>query len=153
MADILPYLGVERVFSPEDAASQKVVVEDFSGLTKSEAETILKEHSLSAEFVGTGETVTGQIPEKGATVPGGSQMILYLGEEVPEQTVKVPDFTGMHRQQAADEAGKLGLYILAAGNDEISPQVVVTSQSIQKGEQVPRGTTITLNFVDTKAKD
>lgn len=153
MADILPYLGVERVFSAEDTAGQKIVVEDFSGLTKSEAETILKEHSLLAEFVGTGETVTGQIPEKGATVPGGSQMILYLGEDVPEQTVKVPDFNGMHRQQAADEAGKLGLYVLPTGNDEISPQVVVTSQSVQQGETVPRGTTITLNFTDTKAKD
>lgn len=153
MADILPYLGVERVFSDENAASQKVIVEDFSGLTKSEAETILKEHSLSAAFVGTGETVTGQIPQKGATVPGGSQMILYLGEDVPEQMVTVPNFAGMHRQQAVDEAGKLGLYILTSGNDELSPQVVVTSQSVQQGEQVARGTTITLNFTDTKAKD
>ena len=67
--------------------------------------------------------------------------------------VSVPDFSGMHRQQAAETAGKLGLYFLTAGNGEISPKVTVTGQSIPKETQVPVGTTITLEFTDMTARD
>ena len=95
--------------------------------------------------------MTGQIPKSGTAVPGGSQILLYLGDEAPEQTVEVPDFMGMNRQQASAAAGALGLYILPAGNQEISPAVTVTAQSVAPKTQVPMGTTIRLEFADTKA--
>ncbi len=153
MADILPYLGVERVFSEEDAASRTVTVGDMTGLTEQEAAKLLKEQGLTGVFSGAGETVTGQIPAQGTSVPGGSEILLYLGEEAPQRTVEVPDFAGMHRQQAADAAGKLGLYILVTGNDEIAPNVVVTAQSVPAGQGVDAGTTIQLEFTDTGARD
>ena len=151
MADILPYLGVEQTFSEEDAAGKVVVLEDYSGLTPKEADKLLKSSGITAQYIGTGETVTGQIPKQGTSVPGGSQILLYLGDEVPEQTVEVPDFAGMNRQQASDAAGALGLYILPTGNQEISPAVTVTAQEIVPKTQVPVGTTIRLEFADTKA--
>ena len=153
MADILPYLGVERVFPEGSAASQTVVVQNMAGMTLKEAEKLLKEQGLTAAVSGTGETVTGQIPGVGQTVPGGSQVLLYFGEDAPERTVQVPDFSGMNRQQASDAAGKLGLYILVTGNSEISLNVVATAQSIPAGEQVAAGTMIQLEFTDTGARD
>ena len=153
MADILPYLGVERSFSEDDAAGREIVMEDLRNLTGKEAERKLKDMGLSANLSGEGETVTGQIPAPGQTIPGGSEVLLYLGE-TPEQTlVTVPDFTGMNRQQAADTAGRLGLYILVTGNDEISQSVTVTAQNVPKDTQVPAGTTVTLEFTDTAARD
>ena len=95
----------------------------------------------------------GQIPAPGQRVPAGSQVLLYLGEEPAKQQVAVPDFVGMHRQQAADAAGKLGLYLQITGNGEISPKVTVTAQSIPKNTQVPVGTAVTLEFTDTTARD
>ena len=80
-------------------------------------------------------------------------MLLYLGEEPESSMISVPDFTGMHRQQAAEAAGKLGLYLLVTGNTELSPNVTVTGQSIPQETQVPVGTTITLEFTDTTARD
>ena len=80
-------------------------------------------------------------------------MLLYLGESLEERMVSVPDFAGMNRQQAAEAAGKLGLYLLVTGNGELSPRVTVTAQSIPKETQVPVGTTITLEFTDTTARD
>ena len=80
-------------------------------------------------------------------------MLLYLGEEPEKKTVTVPDFTGMNRQQAADAAGNLQLYILIAGNQEISHDVTVTAQSIPPETEVRTGTTITLTFTDTAAAD
>ena len=153
MADILPYLGVQRSYAAEDLAGQEIVVEDLTGLTAKEAEEKLKASGLSAVFSGTGETVTGQIPAAGQTVPGGSQVLVYLGEEAEGEMVEVPDFTGMQRQQASDAAGALGLYILVTGNSEISPFVTVTAQSVPAGTTVPKGTTITLAFADTAARD
>ena len=70
-----------------------------------------------------------------------------------QRSVTVPDFSGMNRQQAADAAGQLGLYVLITGNQEISPQVTATAQNIPQNTQVPVGTTITLEFTDTTARD
>ena len=126
MADILPYLGVKQQFSEENVAGKTVIMEDLMGLSRKEAEKRLKEQSLIAKFIGDGDTVTGQIPAAGEAVPGGSEVLLYLGEETPERMVTVPDFSGMNRQKASDEAGKLGIYILFAGNDLVKPSVTVS---------------------------
>ena len=151
MADILPYLGVQQTFSQEEAAGKVVILDDYSGMTPKETDKLLKESGITAKYMGTGETVTGQIPAKGQSVPGGSQILLYLGDDPPNETVEVPDFQGMSRQQASDAAGALGLYILPTGNLEISPSVTVTAQDISPKTKVPIGTTIRLEFADTKA--
>ena len=150
---ILPYLGVARNFSADLPAGQKIILEDLSGLTVEEAKKRLKALGLTAKFSGMEERVTAQIPAAGQTVPGGSEVLLYLGEDAPEELVAVPDFTGMNRQQAADAAGTLGLYILVTGNREVSPQVTVAAQNYEKDTQVPVGTTITLTFTDTTSRD
>ncbi len=153
MADILPYLGVEQHFSEEEVAGQTVVLEDYAGLTAQEVTRKLKESNLTATFIGDGETVTAQIPQAGQSVPGNSGIIIYLGEQAPQEQVKVPDLIGMTRQQASLAAGKLGLYILVSGNQEVSTSVTVTAQDIQANTEVPVGTTIRLEFADTKAPD
>ena len=153
MADILPYLGVEPHYDESEAASKSIVMPDLSGMTAADAAKLLKEQFLTAKTVGAGETVTGQIPAAGQTVSGGSEVLLYMGEAVPQRQVAVPDFTGMTRQQASDAAGMLGLYILVSGNDEISPNVVATVQAIPPGTVVDVGTTVKLEFTDTKAAD
>ena len=153
MADILPYLGVKQTFSEEDASGEMLIVDDLTGMTAKEAEKLLKEKNLTVRTVGEGETVTGQIPAPGQTISGNSQVLVYLGEAPPTDTVTVPNFIGMNRQQAADAAAQLGLYILVAGNTELSPKVTVTAQSIPAGDAVKIGTTIRLEFADTKAAD
>ena len=153
MEDILPYLGVEKTYGPEDTAGQVVVLEDLTGMPSAEAQKQLKKLGLVGVLRGEGETVVSQLPAGGQSVPGNSQVLLYLSETVDTETVAVPDFAGMHRQQAADAAGKLGLYILVSGNTEISPKVTVVAQDIAPGQQVPVGSTIKLKFLDTQAAD
>ena len=153
MADILPYLGVERHFPESDVASRSFVMEDLSGLTQKEAEQLLKDSTLTAVFSGDGDVVTGQIPAAGRTVPGGSQVIVYLGTEAPEGQVTVPDFAGMTRSEAENAAHNTGLYILAEGNTDEQSNAVVTYQSVPAGEAVSPGTTIQLKFTDPAARD
>ena len=153
LGDILPYLGVERTFSEEDAASRTIVLEDLTGFSEKDAEKYLKSVSLSAKIIGCGDVVTAQIPAPGESVPGGSQVLLYMGEEPDTSQVQVPDFTGMNRAQASEAAGKLGLYILITGNTDIAPSVTVTAQNIPAGEWVDRGSTVTLKFTDLNSRD
>ena len=149
MADILPYLGVQK---SEDAAPE-IEMEDCIGLTAETASRKLKESGLKSQMLGSGETVTSQIPMPGQRIPAGSEVLLYLEEEPGQRMATVPDFTGMHRQQAAQAAGKLGLYLRITGNEEIAPQITVITQDIPKDTQVPIGTTITLKFTDRTARD
>jgi len=112
MADILPYLEVERC----EPYGQLITVEEMEDLTRKEVQTRLQELGFTARCVGDGESVTGQIPAAGTSIPYGSEVLLYFGEEKEETQVVVPGFIGMNRQQAADTAGKLGLYIQITGN-------------------------------------
>ena len=151
MGDILPYLGVQQHFSEDDIAGKTVVLEDLSGLTSKEVAAKLKDSGITFQMVGTGETVTGQIPAAGKSVPGGSQILLYFGLQPQTEEVKVPDLTGMNRQQASEAAGKLGLYILVSGNTSLDPKVTAVAQSVAPGTSVLVGTTIRVEFLDTKA--
>ena len=153
MADILPYLGVRQTFGPEEIAGKQIVLPDLAGLTVKEAEKILKELSLSGEILGEGDTVTAQLPQAGQTVPGGSQVLLFLDGTPKITEVTVPDFTGQTYQQAVETAKKLGLYILPQGNRELSPHVIATAQSETPNTKVPMGTTITLTFTDLTVRD
>ncbi len=153
LGDILPYLEVKREYPEGDAAGETVVLEDMTGMTVKEAQSLLKQQGLTARLQGTEDRVTGQIPSPAAVVPGGSEVLLYLGPEPEQRTVAVPDFTGLNRQQAEAKAGELGLYILPEGNTELSPTVLVTVQSYPKDTQVPVGTTIHLTFTDTAVQD
>ena len=149
LGDILPYLGVPRNSREEE----QILMEDYTDLTRSDAESKLKRSGLTASFSGSGETVTGQLPAPGQMLPSGSEVLLYLGEDFLPEQVQIPDFSGMHRQQAAETAGKLGIYLQITGNDSLSHQVTVTAQNLPAGTQVPAGTTVILEFTDTEARD
>ena len=153
MGDILPYLGVKHNYSEEDAAGKTVVLEDYTGLTAKEAQKRLSQLGIGCMIQGTEETVTGQLPGAGESVPGDSQIILYMGDDPEETLVEMPNLSGMTRQQAYDAMGSLGLYILVKGNTEASPNVTAAYQSIAPKTKIKVGTTVEVTFTDTKAAD
>ncbi len=152
LSDILPYLGVARS-DALDAATQAVIMPDLTGMTVKDAKAALEALDLTGVFDGNENAVTDQLPSAGQSVPGGSQVLVYLGASTENKTVKVPDFSGMTRQQANDAAGALGLYILVSGNPEVSPRVVSIGQSVPAGTELAAGTTIELTFADTNIRD
>ncbi|MGM9605660.1 MAG: penicillin-binding transpeptidase domain-containing protein [Faecousia sp.] len=148
MADILPYLGVER-----STEGDPLSLPELTGLTVKEAKAALKEGNLTLTTIGDGETITGQLPAAGQSVLPGSEVLVYLGEPTGERTVTVPDFTGMNRQQASQAAGQLGLSIIPIGSDEISANVTVCSQKEPAGTELAVGSAVTLQFADSTARD
>ena len=151
MERILPYLGVSRNWTQQDAAGREVVLEDYTGMTREQVKASLDKQGLSFRGVGDEQTVTAQVPLPGSAVPGDSEILLYFGTQTQEEQVSVPDFIGMNRQTASDTAVGLGLYILVSGNTGQESSVTVADQSIPPGTAVPKGTTVELKFIDTKA--
>lgn len=150
LQDILPYLGVEKTDLTEEEA-RTLSVPDFRGLTRTEAEKQMKALGLTSVRSGTKEQVTAQIPAPGTQVQAGSQVLLYFGGE-PE-TVRVPDFSGMNRQQAEDAASKAGVTLRISGNPEVGTEIIAVFQQPAAGEQAERGTEVTVQFADRNARD
>ena len=147
LEDILGYLGVERTYT----ASSDVLVPNLVGLDLPSATSSLEKLGLSLRTVGDGAAVTGQIPAAGASIPGGSQVVLYMGEEVPTGQVTVPDVTGLTYEQAEQRLAEYGLYMRATGTSEYGSGVVAYEQDVDSGTSVDRGSTIEVRFSDSSA--
>ena len=76
-----------------------------------------------------------------------------MDAEVPQETVTVPDFKGMTEAQANKAALNAGIYIQARGTDQNIGYIVVTYQDVENGTEVPRGTTINVEFTDNSVRD
>ena len=123
-------------------------------LTLDQAGALLKKHGFTYRTVGEGETVTDQIPAPGATIPGGSEVILYLGEPKPEEAVSVPNVLGMSADAARTALTRAGLYMKATGSSGYyTATVVAGSQSIEPNTAVMAGTVVEVQFVDNHIYD
>ncbi len=153
LADILPYLGIQPDYSEEEAQLEDVSMPEVTGQSLSDAKAQLKEKNLSCRTVGTGETVTAQVPAGGAVIPGGSETVLYLDQEPDDTAVTVPDVTG----KDAEAAGKLltdaGLYMKIIGAVGGQNTILATRQSPEAGETVEQGTVVEVEFSDLSARD
>lgn len=151
--DILPYLGVEPDYDSEDIRGVNFTVPDVIGMDESEAGALLTEKTITYRVVGTGSTVTDQLPAPGSQVPGNSQIILYMGAEKQLTTVEVPDFIGCSVADVNYLAANAGLYVQAKGTDRTDVYVLAAYQDIEPGTEVDIGTTITVEFSATGASD
>ena len=147
LEDILGHLGVEKTYT----ANADVLVPNLSGLNLADATSALQKNNLTLRTVGDGGTVTGQIPAAGASIPGGSQVVLYMGEAVPTDQVQVPSVIGLTAEQARQKLADEGLYMRASGAAEYGSGVTAYEQSTAAGASVNRGTTIEVRFTDSTA--
>ncbi len=153
LGDILPYLGVEPNYTDEELELVTVSVPDVVGMTEAEAAAALSEEKFTYRTVGSGATVVDQVPAAGAMIPGKSEVVLYFGEEAPDEQVEVPDFSGMTLVYAQQYAESQGLYLLVTGTNQDRADVTATYQDIEAGTEVPLGTTITVEFTNHSAQD
>lgn len=153
IANVLDYLGVERQYTQEEAAAADVSVPKVVGYDLETAKTALKRKNLTCRTVGQGSVVTGQIPAVGASIPGNSTVILYMGEEAPVDQVSVPSLKGLTYDQAKKKLNDLGLYLRASGVSYYSAATKALDQSVGAGELVERGTVVPVRFVDTSVTD
>ncbi len=153
MEQILPYLGVERVYSQEEMTRIAVKVGKYSGFTVANAKAAIQKLGLECEVVGTGETVTSQIPASGEYVTNiNGKVILYTGDSTAMDPVTVPDLSGQNAALAIRRLYGMGLnvYITGATNYEQGQGAVIVEQSVKAGDRVPYGSVIqiTCRYMD-----
>ena len=148
MEDVLPYLEVEPVYSEGEQAQRDVTVPGVSGLTRAQAESMLKQNGIGYRLDGSGDVVTDQIPSAGSVVSSKAEVILYMGGQRPETTVTVPDLTGMSIEQARRALSNLDLYFRATGAINASGSVTAIKQDVAAGEKITAGSVITVDFSD-----
>ena len=150
-ADTLLYLGVQPDYTDVDMRTVNVQMPEVRDLSEEEAASLLAEQSLTYQTVGSGGTVTGQIPMAGDLLPGNSKVILYMGEELPTDRVTVPNLKNMTQSKAEAVMENSGLYLQTKGSSKYYS--VVTDQEPAAGTEVPRGTMITVELTDQTALD
>lgn len=146
MTDILPYLGIEPVYTEEEAAVYEVEVPNVTGQLMHDAISELTISQLSYKTVGDGVTVRRQLPASGQECPKGTTVILYMDEEAETKKATVPDVLGMSPQQANRTILNAGLNIRFAGDDVESGSAVAVSQNPAAGTEAEAGTIVEVTF-------
>lgn len=147
--DILDYMGVEKQYSASELSGADTTVPKVTGYSAEQAEKLLQNRGFTARIVGDGETVTGQIPASGAVIPGGSQVVLYMGEETPEDSVTMPDLTGLTPEGAKQALAAVNLYMRGTGSARyFTSATLAANQSIAPGTEVARGSVVEVTFVE-----
>ncbi|MBO7375474.1 MAG: PASTA domain-containing protein, partial [Clostridia bacterium] len=91
LAEILPELGIEPVYTEAEAAKLSVTVLDWVGSVSFGAKNAVEALGLTCETVGVGTVVTAQFPEAGSTLSKkDGRVVLYLGDEKPKNDIRVP---------------------------------------------------------------
>jgi stage V sporulation protein D (sporulation-specific penicillin-binding protein) len=148
LADILPYMGVEPEYTDEELQDIDRTVPFVKQKSVEDAKAALEDEGFDVQVVGSGDTVTDQLPAANATVASGTKVIIYAGEEKPDTVVTVPDLTGMTLSQAKSALENKGLYLSTNGYVSSSSSTSVSKQSYSAGEEVTYGTVVSVTLVD-----
>lgn len=149
MQELLPYLGVEVMYSEDEYNEQRdTVAPSVAGKTLSEALEELEEAGLEYDIIGgedPDQRITEQIPERGTSVPQNGKVVLYTsGYDVNSTLTEVPDFFEMDLANAVFQAAISDLQVTINGSRD--DDAVVMLQGIEPGVKVKKGTVVTLTF-------
>ena len=154
MGEILPMLGIEPDYTAEELVGADTTVPNVVGQTREAAEDRLQSLGFTYRTVGNGDTVTDQPPAGGAIVPGNATIILYLGQEKPDDPCTVPNVVGMTASAANKALTNAGLIMKVTGTTSASSgNVYAITQSLPGGTEAAAGTVVTVQFGDNSVLD
>ncbi len=153
LADVLPYLGMEKVYTEEELKKLDVYVENQVAKVAHDAQSACTRTGLNARIIGGGGIVVSQIPAAGSTVPKGSTIMLYTDESAESDMVTVPDVIGKSGLVVNRLVLNAGLNIKITGVGIENENAVAAKQTPAGGTEVPRGTVVTIDFADTTLHD
>lgn len=153
LKNVLTYFSV-----PTDRKESAVSVPDVRGMTVEQATAALKSAGLDATYMETEKAaaVQRQSPSPGNMVVKGSPVILYTAwttfqaEEEEIEMTKVPKLEGKNRINALDALTKAGLVM---DYDRSNSAGTVTMAQYPEGTEVPKGTTVHVEFSGAKTEE
>ena len=147
MQDILPYMGIEKIYTEEEREKLGNKTPNTIGKSISEAKNMSINAGLKPVVIGNGETVLSQIPSPSEQIIQGGTIVLYTDNESKSKTVKVPKLTGLSLFEVNKTSHAANLNVKISGQNLTEPNVVSSTQSIPEGTEVPPGTSITVGFI------
>ena len=152
LADILPLsLGIMPRYTEDDLMEINVDMPRVTGKSVEEAKELLDEFGMECRVIGSGESVTGQLPSSNAYVASGTTVVLYAGRDIPKDDVTVPHLTGMAYSEAKQALESRGLFIRTTGALRSDSRTAVSVQSIPAGEEAAYGTIIEVTLINKDA--
>ena len=148
MADILPVLGVEPVYTGDEASLVDRTVPRLIGRSLEDAEAAVEALGFTYRVTGDGDTVTAQLPRSGASIAAGSEVALFCGVEPEETTIEMLDLIGLSYEVARIRMGWEGLYICGEGAI-LGSGALITRQSVEAGAEIEVGSVVTVSVSDS----
>ena len=146
MENVLVYKNIELRYNEKEQEELGGITPSMVGRDIPGAKKALEDSGFTVRVIGEGQSVLHQIPESGKSIRKGGLIILYTEGSDASQTVTVPKLTGMRIGDANRAAANAGLNIKLTGNFK-SSSLTTYRQSIEAGEVVPLGTSVTVHFV------
>ena len=144
--DVLRYMNIEPQYTEEELATLDNTVPNVEGMTKADAIARFNGSGLKYNIIGSGNTVTSQIPKGGSTLPDGSTVVLYT-EEQQGQQVEIPNLIGLTASEANVTLNNRGLNIKEVNiNSGSTGTARVNKQTPEAGAMVDRGTVVEVQF-------
>lgn len=144
---VLPYLGVEPVYTEEELANLEKIVPNCIGWSRERAERFLTAAGFEVVFSGEGSVVTAQTPESGSSLtPAHAKVVLMLGS-ADFTMVSVPDLIGKSAEDAARILLLQGFNLEIVGARSLTQaSAAVKGQFPAAGTPAPYGSAVRLYF-------
>lgn len=147
MESALPYLGLERKYTEEEIAKLDTTAPNVVNKSVSVAKSEVVSSGLTPIVIGSGEKVVSQIPAAYKQIPQNGTIVLYTDSKGSSSSVLVPNFVGKTMTDVNRLASQYNLNISIKGSALSGGTLASSSQSISEGTKVPRGTVITVEFI------
>ena len=142
---VLPYLGIEPIYTEAEAAALAKEIPNYVGLPVTHARAYAESRGLSVEIVGEGSSVSKQIPAAGSLYTGDVSRVVFYTENFDRlQTAAVPDVVGKTATEANQSIINQGFNIKFEGVTDLigSGNATVVAQYPAAGTETERGSVV-----------
>ena len=146
MSEVLPYLGVEKVYTEEELSQLDTSVGVYDNMSVDEAKASIEKDGLKARVIGNGKNVIAQNPTAYSNIPKEGTVVLYTDEESRKTKVKVPDFTNCSLSDVNYLASINDLNVCIMGSSIDESMTYAKTQDIAAGTEVEPFTVVTVVF-------
>ncbi|MCM1392864.1 MAG: penicillin-binding transpeptidase domain-containing protein, partial [Ruminococcus sp.] len=148
MESTLKYLNVEPQYTAKELASVSKTAPNLVGESVSKAKVSAASLGFTVKVIGSGESVTSQVPAAGQSIPDNGVIIVYTDKDSKAEVVKMPSFIGMSASQANQKAHDVGINLIISGPAS-EASAVAYNQSVAKDTEVQKGSSVTVYFHST----
>lgn len=146
LSEVLPYLGIEKVYSQKELGNLDTTVGAYVGASVKDAQTLITDGKLKSVVVGEGQVVVAQNPPAYTTIPKDGTVVLYTENETKVEKITVPDFSNYTLTEVNNIAAECRLNISIKGSLSSEGSSYAKKQDIPPGTEVDPYTVIVITF-------